>query len=112
MMLFLFSGLKWDIQRGGLVKNITERFRRIWSIRRTQFLAVAVFLFVVGAYLSLAAALGPVDGDGLIPTDLERIKVGDVAPDFTLEAEKGTPITLSQFREKNSVILVFYRGHW
>jgi peroxiredoxin len=52
------------------------------------------------------------DGDGLTPTDLERIKVGDPAPDFTLEAENGTPITLSQFRGKNSVILVFYRGHW
>jgi len=52
------------------------------------------------------------DGDGLTPTDLERVKVGDPAPDFTLEAENGTPVTLSQFHGKSSVILVFYRGHW
>lgn len=94
------------------MRNITERFRRIWTIRRKQFFAVAAFLLVVGAYPALVPALGPVDGDGLAATDLERIKVGDLAPDFTLEAESGTPITLSQFREKKAVILVFYRGHW
>ena len=94
------------------MRNITERFRRIWPIRRRPSLAIVVFLLFIGTYPALAVALGPVDGDGLTPTDLERINVGDLAPDFTLEAENGTPITLSQFREKNSVILVFYRGHW
>jgi cytochrome oxidase Cu insertion factor (SCO1/SenC/PrrC family) len=59
-----------------------------------------------------APLLGPMDGAGLAPTDLERIKVGARAPDFTLEDENGTPVTLSQFREKQVVILVFYRGHW
>jgi cytochrome oxidase Cu insertion factor (SCO1/SenC/PrrC family) len=94
------------------VKNITERFRRIWSIKKRPSLAIVVVLLFIGTYPTLTAALGPVDGDGLAPTDLERINVGDLAPDFTLEAETGTPITLSQFRGKNSVILVFYRGHW
>ena len=72
------------------------------------------FVLSVGGNAVLAGgpAVGPNDGDGLTPTDLERIKVGDAAPDLTLEAETGTPITLSQFREKQSVILVFYRGHW
>jgi peroxiredoxin len=38
--------------------------------------------------------------------------VGDPAPDFTLEALSGPPITLSQYRGKQNVILVFYRGYW
>lgn len=59
-----------------------------------------------------SARLGPVDGEGLAATDLERVKVGAAAPDFTLESEKGHPITLSQFRGQKNVILVFYRGHW
>ena len=51
--------------------------------------------------LATATALGPVDGDGLAPTDLKRVKVGDLAPDFTLEDENGNPITLSlSFAEK------------
>lgn len=96
------------------MKNRTVYLRRMWTIGRTQSLVVVVFLFVVGGIPALAAAtaLGPVDGDGLAPTDLERVKVGDLAPDFTLENENGNPITLSQFRGKSSVILVFYRGHW
>ena len=96
------------------MKNITERFIRILTSSWTQSLAVMALLLVIGGNAALAAGptVGPKDGDGLAPTDLERVKVGDPAPDFTLEAENGTPITLSQFRGKNSVILVFYRGHW
>jgi hypothetical protein len=56
--------------------------------------------------------LGPKDGAGLPPTDLGRVRVGDIAPDFTLEAFKGPPVTLSDFRGRKNVVLVFYRGHW
>jgi len=58
------------------------------------------------------APLGPKDGSGLPPTDTARVAVGTSAPDFTLEALAGPPITLSQFRGKQDVVLVFYRGHW
>ena len=96
------------------MKNITVCLRRMDMLGWTQTLTVAALLLIVGGTPTLAAAtaLGPVDGDGLAPTDLERIKVGDLAPDFTLEAENGNPVTLSQFRGKKDVILVFYRGHW
>ena len=40
------------------------------------------------------------------------VAVGDVAPDFTLEDQNGSNITLSDSRDKNPVILVFYRAHW
>lgn len=59
-----------------------------------------------------AFALGPVDGQELPPTDLERVAIGTTAPDFLLEDEKGNSITLSQFHGQNNVVLVFYRGHW
>ncbi len=57
-------------------------------------------------------ALGPVDGEGLPATDLERVQVGDEAPDFSLLAYSGDILTLSDYRRKRNVILVFYRGHW
>jgi len=56
--------------------------------------------------------LGPKDGAGLPRTDTSRVAVGTIAPDFTLEALAGPPVTLSEFRGKKNVILVFYRGHW
>jgi cytochrome oxidase Cu insertion factor (SCO1/SenC/PrrC family) len=58
------------------------------------------------------AQLGPKDGANLAPTDLERIKVGQPAPDFSLENIDGKPVSLSDFRGKKSVVLVFYRGQW
>ena len=56
--------------------------------------------------------LGPVDGHDLAPTDLERVAVGMMAPDFSLETISGDTLTLSSFRGKQNVLLVFYRGHW
>jgi peroxiredoxin len=48
----------------------------------------------------------------LKPTDLDRVKAGQPAPDFTLENFDGKSISLSDFRGKKNVVLVFYRGHW
>ncbi len=76
------------------------------SLRITAVLA----LFLLGA--AAPADLGPKDGAGLPPTDVERIKVGDKAPDFTLENIDGKKIPLSAYRGKKNVVLVFYRGHW
>lgn len=59
-----------------------------------------------------ATQLGPHDGLDLPPVEPGRVAVGDVAPDFTLRAHEGGPVTLSDFRGKRDVLLVFYRGHW
>jgi len=56
--------------------------------------------------------LGPVDGHDLPGVDLDRIQVGDTAPDFSLESYGGEIVTLSDYRGQQDVILVFYRGHW
>jgi cytochrome oxidase Cu insertion factor (SCO1/SenC/PrrC family) len=72
-------------------------------------------LLLAGLSAPLAAqapVLGPRDGAGLAATDTARVSVGSEAPDFTLEALRGPAVTLSQFRGKQDVILVFYRGHW
>jgi len=36
------------------------------------------------------------------------LKVGDVAPDFTLRSDQGTTVKLSDYRGKKNVILAFY----
>jgi len=66
----------------------------------------------VGVRPATAQRLGPVDGDGLPPTDTARVAVGTRAPDFTLAGLGDTRVTLSSFRGKKTVLLVFYRGHW
>ena len=37
-----------------------------------------------------------------------QLKVGDLAPDFTLPSTTGKPVTLSEFRGKKNVVLAFY----
>lgn len=36
------------------------------------------------------------------------VKVGDIAPDFTLPSQSGEPVSLRDFRGKKSVVLYFY----
>ena len=38
------------------------------------------------------------------------LKIGDKAPDFTLKDEHGTSVSLSDFRDKQAVVLIFYPG--
>ena len=45
---------------------------------------------------------------GLGSVAFAQPKVGDKAPDFTLPATTGAPISLSQFRGKRAVLLEFY----
>jgi cytochrome oxidase Cu insertion factor (SCO1/SenC/PrrC family) len=60
----------------------------------------------------LFAQLGPKDPTSGSATELERIKVGQAAPDFALENVEGQAVNLSDFRGKKAVVLVFYRGYW
>jgi len=80
-------------------------------LMRTQFFLAAVLAIGLGS-TTVLAQLGPKDGPDLAPTDLNRIKAGQAAPDFSLENADGNVITLSDFRGKKTVVLVFYRGYW
>lgn len=47
-----------------------------------------------------------------VASETKTLKVGDTAPDFTLETATGTSdkdkVSLSDFRGKKNVVLVFY----
>lgn len=73
---------------------------------------IALLLISSAAGAQIGTALGPADGVGLAPTDLERVAVGTPAPDFTLESKDGARVTLASFRGRKNVVLAFYRGHW
>jgi cytochrome oxidase Cu insertion factor (SCO1/SenC/PrrC family) len=45
-------------------------------------------------------------------TDLDRVVMGVTPPDFALEDMNKKIVRLSDFRGKQTVILVFYRGHF
>ena len=62
------------------------------------FLSIGLVLLVVASVFSQAAPAPP-------PMTL---KVGDMAPDFTLPDLTGKAVTLSEFRGKNNVVLAFY----
>ena len=77
---------------------------------------IALAVLVAGTLPLMACgeqppSLGPTDGFDLPPTDLERVAVGTMAPDFALESYDGRVIRLSDLRGSD-VVLVFYRGHW
>ena len=74
--------------------------------------AVAVAVLAACAGEQAPPQLGPVDGLDLPPTEIERVAVGTSAPDFSLAAMNNDTLTLSDFRGRKNVVLVFYRGHW
>lgn len=55
---------------------------------------------------ALASASGYSDVDGV------RLEVGQPAADFTLTDYRGNAVTLSDYRGKSNVMLLFYRGEW
>ncbi len=87
---------------------VYDGVRSIMFSRMLLSLLVATFITA----LPVAAQLGPKDGADLPATDLERVRFGQLAPDFALEDAAGNRVSLSDFRGKKKVVLVFYRGHW
>lgn len=75
-------------------------------------LTIAVLILAGVVSANTFAQLGPKEPVTQPPTDIDRVKVGQPAPDFTLEDSDGKAITLSDFRAKKSLVLVFYRGYW
>ena len=55
--------------------------------------------------LGLLAAMFGASLYGQQPTPL---KVGDTAPDFTLQATTGQKVTLSEFKGKKAVVVAFF----
>ena len=81
-------------------------------MKRLVLLFFLTLLSAGGAAPARAQDLGPRDGRDLPPTDLNRVAVGQPAPDFILTNLDGGSVQLSSFRDKTIVVLVFFRGQW
>jgi peroxiredoxin len=66
---------------------------------------IALLLLLIFVVHFPAARTATAQEDAIAKTNL---KVGDVAPDFTLLSDKWEKVKLSDFRGKKNVVLAFY----
>jgi peroxiredoxin len=64
-----------------------------------RYALIAIALTVSSTLWAAPPASGPMS---------TTLKVGDMAPDFTLPATDGKPVTLSSFKGKENVVLAFF----
>lgn len=85
------------------------RKKHIWIVAM-----VAIFTWIAAAHSQspdFKKNIYPVEQ--LKPTDsVLKVKVGGLAPDFTLPAVRGGKVTLSQFRGKKNVVISFVPAAW
>jgi hypothetical protein len=67
-------------------------------------LGVSLLLLTGSAYMNFVMAR--------IPAEPSVLHVGERPPDFTLPDAAGRPVSLTDYRGKKPVVLVFYRGYW
>ena len=63
--------------------------------------AMACLTIALCTIVALAAAAQAADV-------MTKVKVGEPAPDFTLNDQNGKPVKLSDFKGKSNVVLAFY----
>ena len=80
-------------------------------IHKTGLLAAAV----AQAVAAMVLACGGQSADTVQVAGSGNGAAAELAPDFTLpnaNAADGTEISLSQYRDDQAVVLVFYRAYW
>jgi len=87
---------------------------RTHSVGMVILLSISIALMSTTALARSAAFKDNIYNPGqLKPVDSTlKVKVGEPAPDFTLTAITGNPITLSQFRGDKNVVLSFVPAAW
>ncbi|WP_319581838.1 peroxiredoxin [uncultured Pseudodesulfovibrio sp.] len=76
-------------------------------------LSCGLLAWALLAQVALADHVDTFDPGRLKPTDSTlKVKVGDMAPDFTLPAISGGTVTLSDYRGKKNVVLSFVPAAW
>ncbi len=75
---------------------------------------LVIFVWIAAAYAQSPGFKENIYPVGkLKPTDsVLKVKVGDLAPDFTLPAVRGGKTTLSQYRGKKNVVISFVPAAW
>jgi hypothetical protein len=79
----------------------------VWRARRwltVSALVVSVVLLALAGFFNFVAMR--------VPPTRTQLVVGQPAPDFTLPDAAGRPVRLSDYRGRQPVVLVFYRGYW
>ena len=109
---------------GGLIAALSFPLRPAWYLGA---LGLAIALALVAAWrvrgwLTVSALVVSgllLAGAGFfnfvamrVPPGQPLVMVGAAVPDFTLPDAAGRPVSLSDYRGKKPVILVFYRGYW
>ena len=75
-------------------------------MKRSIILTVLVFALAAASFGQTTPAPSPKPAPTPVPYD--KLKIGDIAQDFTLPDLKGNKVKLSDFRGKNNVVLAFY----
>jgi cytochrome oxidase Cu insertion factor (SCO1/SenC/PrrC family) len=74
---------------------------------KRSFILTAI-LFALAAAAFGQATPTPSPKPAPTPAPYDKLKVGDMAPDFTLPDTAGNKVKLSDFRSKNNVVLAFF----
>jgi cytochrome oxidase Cu insertion factor (SCO1/SenC/PrrC family) len=78
----------------------------IWM--RKAMIPALLALAMAGTAFGQAAAEKPKPATKQEPAPEPKIKVGDMAPDFTLKDQNRHDVKLSDFRGKNNVVVAFF----
>lgn len=96
---FRQAGFGWPflIENSRVWCKVVAELARISQMKKLFLLIGVLLSFIVPAIAQTAPAPPPM-----------TLKVGDVAPDFTLPDTAGNKVKLSDFRGKNNVVLAFF----
>ncbi len=84
--------------RVAIVRNHPRRWPAWLALGLTSLLLAG------GAWFNFVAAR--------VPDTPTVLRVGERPPDFTLSDAAGRDVSLSEYRGKKPVVIVFYRGYW
>ena len=85
--------------------------------RKAEMLCLTVLLVMAGITAAYGQSTGFTENifpvGKLKPTDsVLKVKVGDLAPDFTLPAVDGGKISLGQYKGRKNVVISFVPAAW
>ena len=91
---------------------------KVYSKRVVLVLLIGAFIlsfaFVPAAYCLSDAYKNNIYNPGILKSknSVLKVKIGQIAPDFTLKAVSGEMISLKQFRGKKNVVISFVPAAW